>query len=112
MADPAKQAKTNAYVVIGMSIVLLFGAFNAITITADEYDPETLVWMNLVLDAAMTVLLGVILTQVARLNEPGGLKTAALVLGPLGIIAGLIKLAARFSSDHGWWTGHFNYALS
>ncbi|MDZ4394677.1 hypothetical protein [Cypionkella sp.] len=112
MADPAKQAKTNAYVVIGMSIVLLFGAFNAITITADEYDPETLVWMNLVLDAAMTVLLGVILTQVARLNEPGGLKTAALVLGPLGVIAGLIKLAARFSSDHGWWTGHFNYALS
>ncbi len=111
MADPAKQAKTNAYVVIGMSIVLLFGAFNAIMITAEEYDPETLVWMNLGLDVAMTVLLVVLLTQVAKLTEPGGLKTAALVLGPLGIIAGLVKLVARFSSDHGWWTGHFNYVF-
>ena len=112
MADPAKQAKTNAYVVIGMSIVLLFGAFNAIMITAQEYDPETLVWMNLGLDVLITALLGVILTQVARLNEPGGLKAAALVLGPLGLIAGLTKLAPRFSSDHGWRTGHFSYALS
>lgn len=112
MVDPAKQATTNAYVVIGMSVVLLFGAFNAIAITGDEYSPEILVWMYLGLDGLMTVLLAILWTQVARLNEPGGLKTAALILGPLGIIAGVIKLAARFSSDDGWWTGHFSYALS
>lgn len=111
MVDPAKQAKSNAYVVIGMSLVLLFGAFNAIAITADEYSPEILVWMYVGLDGLMTVLLAILLTQVAKLNAPGGLKTAALLLGPLGIIAGGIKLAARFSSDHGWWTGHFSYAL-
>ena len=111
MVDPAKQAKTNAYVVIGMSIVLLFGALNAITITADEYDPATLVWMYLGLDVVMTALLVVLLTQVGKLTEAGGLKTAALALGILGVAAGLIKIVARFSSDHGWWTGHFYYTL-
>ena len=111
MADPANQAKTNAYVVIGMSIVLLFGAFNAITIAADEYDPATLVWMYLGLDVVMTALLAVLLTQVGKLTDPGSLKTAALILGPLGIIGGLVKIVARFSSEHGWWTGHFYYTL-
>lgn len=109
-ADP-RQMKTNQYVVLFMSAVLIFGAVNAVTVTADEYDPATLVWMNLGLDLVMTALLAVLLTAVARAAEPGGLKSAALGLGALGLIAGLVKLAARFSSDHGWWTGHFSYAL-
>ncbi|WP_225028402.1 hypothetical protein [Xinfangfangia pollutisoli] len=109
-ADP-RQMKTNQYVVLFMSAVLIFGAVNAVTVTADEYDPATLVWMNLGLDLVMTALLAVLLTAVARAAAPGGLKSAALGLGALGLIAGLVKLAARFSSDHGWWTGHFSYAL-
>ena len=40
-----------------------------------------------------------------------GLKTVALILGGLGLLGGLTKLAARFSSDHGWWTGHFSYSI-
>ena len=102
MADPAKQMKTNQTVVIFMSVVLLFGAFNAVMITADEYDPATLVWMNLGLDAVMTVLLLVLLVQVGKGAGSGGLKALALVLGSVGFVAGLVKLAARFSSDHGW----------
>jgi hypothetical protein len=111
MADPAKQMKTNQYAVIFMSVVLLFGAFNAVMVTADEYGPATLVWMGLGLDAVMTVLLLILLVQVGKGAEPGGLKTLALILGAVGFVAGLVKLAARFSSDHGWWTGHFNYAF-
>ncbi len=111
MTDPAKQMKTNQYVAIAMSVVLLFGAISAVTVTASEYDPSTLVWMHLGIDLLMTVLLPVLLVQVARGAEPGGLKTAALVVGALGVLAGLVKLAARFSSDHGWWTGHFNYSI-
>jgi hypothetical protein len=111
MADPAQQMKTNQYVVIGMSAVLLFGAFNAIMVTADEYDPATLVWMHLGIDALMTVLLPVLLMQISKAAEPSGLKTAAMLLGVVGLVAGVVKLAARFSSDHGWWTGHFTYAL-
>lgn len=109
-ADP-RQMKTNQYVVLFMSAVLIFGAVNAVVVTASEYDPATLVWMHFGLDLVMTVLLTVLLTAVARGAEPGGLKTAAMVLGPLGVLAGLVKLAARFSSDAGWWTGHFHYAL-
>lgn len=111
MADPAQQMKTNTYVVIFMSLVLLFGAANAVMITADEYDPEILVWMYLVLDVLMTALLPVLMWQVGKGAAPGGLKTVAMLLGVVGLLAGLVKLAARFSSEAGWWTGHFNYAF-
>lgn len=111
MTDPARQAQTNQYILLGMSAVLIFGAFNAVMVTADEYDPSTLVWMNLGLDLALTGLLPVMLWQVAKSAPAGGLKTAAMLVGIAGLIAGLVKLAARFSSDHGWWTGHFSYAF-
>ena len=111
MTDPAKQMKTNQYVVIAMSLVLVLGAFNAVMITADEYDPETLVWMHLGLDAAMTGLLVILLVGVGKGADASGLKTAAMLIGVAGLIAGLIKLTARFSSDHGWWTGHFSYSI-
>lgn len=111
MADPAKQMKHNQYVVIFMSAVLLFGAFNAVMVTADEYDPGFYVWFKVALDAAMTGLLIVLLAVIVRGAESGGLKVLALLAGLIGLAAGLVKLAARFSGDHGWWTGHFNYAL-
>lgn len=111
MADSAKQMKTNQYVVMGMSAVLIFGAITAVTVTADEYDPETLVWMHLAIDSSMTAILPVLLVQVVRGAEPGGLKIGAILLGIAGVAAGLVKLAARFSSDAGWWTGHFSYAF-
>jgi hypothetical protein len=111
MADPVKQAQSNLYVVLFMGIVLVFGAFNAVMITADEYGPASLVWLYLGLDALMTVLLPILMVQVAKSAPPSGLKTAAMLVGVAGVIAGLVKLAARFSSDHGWWTGHFTYAL-
>jgi hypothetical protein len=111
MADPVKQAQSNQYVVLFMGLVLLFGAFNAVMVTADEYGPASLVWLYLGLDALMTVLLPFLMVQVAKSAPPSGLKVAAMLLGVAGILAGLVKLAARFSSDHGWWTGHFTYAL-
>jgi hypothetical protein len=111
MADPVKQAQSNQYVVLFMGLVLLFGAFNAVMVTADEYGPASLVWLYLGLDALMTVLLPILMVQVAKSAPPSGMKTLAMVVGVAGILAGLVKLAARFSSDHGWWTGHFTYAL-
>lgn len=111
MTDPAKQMKYNQYVVIFMSAVLLFGAFNAVMVTADEYDPGFYVWFKVAIDAAMTGLLVALLVVILRRADSGGLKVLALLAGLVGLAAGLVKLAARFSSDHGWWTGHFNYAL-
>jgi hypothetical protein len=111
MTPAEKQAKTNQTVVLLMSAVLLFGAFRAVMVTADEYDPSTIVWMNFGIDLLMTILLPVLLVQVAKNAPESGLKTAALVLGGIGVLAGLVKLAARFSSDHGWWTGHFSYSI-
>jgi len=110
MVDP-KQAKSNLYVAGFMSIVLILGALYAVFVTASEYDPETLIWMYLLIDAAMTGLLVILLVRVMRAEFGGGLKALVLILGPLGVIGGLIKLGARFSSDHGWWTGHYSYAF-
>lgn len=104
-------AKQPLYIVIFMSVVLIFGAVSAVVVTADEYDPASLVYLELGLDLAMTICLAVLLMQVLKSASEGGLRSAALVLGPLGLLAGLVKLAARFSSDAGWWTGHFSYAL-
>jgi hypothetical protein len=109
--DPAKQMKTDQYVVVGMSVVLLFGAFSTVMVTADEYDPATLVWMYLGIDVLMTVLLPILLVQIAKGAEPSGLKTRAVGAGVAGLVAGLVKRAARFSSGHGWWTGHLTYTL-
>lgn len=111
MPDPAQQMKTNQYAALFMAAVLLFGAFNAVMVTADEYDPAFYVWFNIALDAVMTGLMAVLLVAIARGAPAGALKSAALGLGAVGILAGLVKLYARFSSDHGWWTGHFNYSL-
>jgi len=106
-----KTVKQPFYIVIFMSAVLIFGALSAVFVTADEYDPATLVYMELGLDLAMTVCLAVLWMQILKSAPEGGLRSAALVLAPLGLIAGLVKLAARFSGDAGWWTGHFSYAL-
>jgi uncharacterized membrane protein YgdD (TMEM256/DUF423 family) len=94
MADPAKQMKANQYVTIFMGAVLLFGAFGAVMITADEYDPATLVWMHIGLDAIMTSVIAVLLVQIGKGAETSGLKILAMVLGVAGLIAGLVKLAA------------------
>ena len=111
MTDPAKQMKTNQYVMIFMGAVLVFGALSAVMITANEYGPATLVWLYLGLDALMTVLMLVLLVQVGKGAEASGLKTLAMGVGVVGVVAGLVKLGARFSSEDGWWTGHYSYAL-
>ncbi len=111
MADPTKQMKQNQYVVMFMAAVLLFGAFNAVMVTADEYEPAGYVWFKVALDAAMTALTVILLATILRGAESGGLKVAAVLIGVVGLAAGLVKLGVRFTSDHGWWTGHLNYAI-
>jgi hypothetical protein len=111
MADPAKQMKTNQIVACFMGAVLIFGAFNAVMVTADEYDPAGYVWFNIALDAAMTGLMVILLVSILNGAPSSGLKAAALLLGAFGVLAGLVKLGARLSSDAGWWTGHYNYAI-
>jgi hypothetical protein len=111
MTDPLKQAKTNQYVLIAMSLVLIFGAYTAVMVTGSEYDPAGIVWLNLALDAGMTVLAVILGVQVIRAPDAAGLKVVAILIGAVGFLAGLVQLAVRFSSDHGWWTGHYTYAL-
>lgn len=101
----------NRYVVLFISAVLMFGAFNAVMITGDEYDPEMLVWMNLGLDIAMTICLVALLSIVLTRAPRDGLTGLSVLVGLAGLAAGIVKIGVRFTSDHGWWTGHYTYAL-
>jgi hypothetical protein len=108
---PESRARSNMLVLIAMCAVLLFGAFQAVMVTADEYDPSSLVWMNIGLDSLLVLMSGILLSAVASGAPAGGLKTLSMIAGVVGIIAGLIKLGARFTGDDGWWTGHYSYAI-
>ena len=106
MSD-SKQAKSNHTIGLVMSVYLIFGALNAVFVRAGEYGSGTLIWMKLLIDVGMIGLLVVFLVKAAQPDDTGGLRTAFRVLGVIGVIAGLIKLGARFSGSHGWWTGHY-----
>jgi hypothetical protein len=108
---PESRAKSNMYVLIAMCAVLLFGAFQAVMVTANEYDPSTIVWMNVGLDALLTLMAVILLLAVASGAPAGGLKTLAMIAGVVAILAGLTKLGARFTGDDGWWTGHYSYSI-
>ncbi|MEZ5796063.1 MAG: hypothetical protein R3D63_00305 [Paracoccaceae bacterium] len=111
MANAEAAMKQNQYALPLVGVVLILGAAGAVFLTASEYDSPTVVYMGLGFDLLMTIAVAGLLPIVARGAPASGLKTAAMGLGVLGLIAGIVKLIARFSSDHGWWTGHFNYAI-
>ena len=104
MTDPdiAKREQTVAFFA---AIVLAFGATRAVFVSASEYDPEALLWLWLAIDVAMTALCGIFLFDLQK-GPPGTRRKLALIAAALGLVAGLIKIGVRFSSDHGWWTGH------
>ncbi|MGL4319584.1 MAG: hypothetical protein ACRCS3_01850 [Paracoccaceae bacterium] len=108
---PESRAKSNMIVLIAMGAVQLFGAFQAVMVTANEYDPSTIVWMNIGLDSLLTLMSGILLMAVLGNTPSGGLKPLAVVAGIVGVVAGLVKLGPRFMGDDGWWTGHYSYAL-
>jgi hypothetical protein len=108
---PESRARSNMIVLIAMGAVQLFGAFQAVMVTASEYDPATIVWMNIGLDSLLTLMSAILLMAVLGSAPSGGLKALAVLAGALGIVAGLVKLGARFAGDDGWWTGHYSYAI-
>jgi hypothetical protein len=102
----AGSSKQNRYVMLGMAVVLIFGAVTALFQPAGEFPPTAYAIFSMCLDGLMTVLLGVLLVA-ERGGAPGGLKTAAMLAGVLGVMAGAVQVLIRFTSDHAWWTGNY-----
>ncbi len=100
------QARNNAVVITLMAAVLVWGAASALTVPAGEFPPAPYHLVIMGLDVAMTLILAVLLAA-ERHADPSARKLGAMVLGSLGVVAGLVQVAIRFTSDHAWWTGHF-----
>jgi hypothetical protein len=105
MAETGKTGQNGALMLL-MCAVLFWGAYQALFIPAGEFPPAGVVWLDLGLDAGVTLAL-VALFAMGAAGATGPLKSALTVLAPLAIVAGLLQIGVRFTSDHAWWTGHY-----
>lgn len=99
-------SKQNRLVMIAMGAFLVFGAVLALTQPAGEFPPTAYAIFNIALDAVMVLLMAILIFANLR-SPPGGLKAVATGIGVIGLIAGLVQVGIRFTSDHAWWTGNY-----
>ncbi len=102
----AGAARQNTIIILVMAVVLIAGLVSAVLIPAGEFPPYGYAIFEIALDLLMTIILAV-LVFADRHADASLLRRAAMVLGPLGVLAGLAQGAIRFTSDHAWWTGHY-----
>lgn len=102
----AKQSRQNSGVTLFMAVVLIGGAAIAMIVPAGEFPMPPYHLFEMGLDAVMTAILVILVATLGAAPE-GGLRTMAAVIGPLGVIAGVVKVGIRFTSDHAWWTGNY-----
>jgi hypothetical protein len=101
-----KTAKSNTLAAAFMGTYLCVTAAIALLSPAGEFPPSPYHLFTLGLDGVMTALLIILVIAVGN-AQGGGLRMLALVVGSLGVVAGLIKVGIRFTSDHAWWTGNY-----
>ncbi len=100
-------SRNNTVVILLMGAVLIWGAVSAITVPAGEFPPSPYHIVMLGLDVLITAILAV-LVAAERSSPSSGLKSASMAIGALGVLAGLVQIGIRFTSDHAWWTGHYS----
>jgi hypothetical protein len=101
-----RNAKQNMIVALVMAVVLTGGAVIALMSHAGEYPPSPYHLFLMGLDGVMTIVLAILLATLGS-SPPGGLRTLTTIIGPIGVVAGLVKVGIRFTSDHAWWTGNY-----
>jgi hypothetical protein len=95
------------WIIVVMGAFMIWGGLRAVTVPAGEYPMPPMHLISMGLDLSMTLLMPVLLIRQLPEVPPGGLKTAGTLVGWSAVMAGLIHLGARFSGNHGWWTGHY-----
>lgn len=105
MAD-GKASNQNTIVVLVMAVVLFGGAVIAVMSHAGEFPPSPYHLVTMGLDGLMTIILAVLVATLGSSPE-GAMRTVAGIIGPIGIVAGVVKVGIRFTSDHAWWTGNY-----
>jgi mannitol-specific phosphotransferase system IIBC component len=104
--EQSSRSRQNTLVIFLMAAVLVWGCITAVTIPAGEFPPSPYHLFMMGLDAVMTLLLATLV--MAERGVPGSArKSAAMLLGGIGVLAGVAQVLIRFTSDHAWWTGHY-----
>ena len=77
--------------------------------TAHEYDSREMRWFSFGLDIFCLVALIAARAQIKRALPDGILPGGAQTVFLIGLLAGIVVLAIRFTSDASWATGHLHY---
>lgn len=107
-----QQAKTNGIVALVAGLLQIVTTIQAVFVTASEYGPSSAVWLGFGLDALMMVAFAAIFLQFLKTPEGIPWRSVGLPMAGLAAVLSFVQVAIRFTSEHAWWTGHLNYALS
>jgi hypothetical protein len=108
----ARQTRINSISALAAAALQTVTTAEALFVTADEYDPASMVWISLGLDAGIAVAFGIFFVQLLKTPPGTPWRSVGLPAAAIASLLSLLQVAIRFTSDHGWWTGHINYALS
>ena len=106
MAEAA--GKTNYYAAVLCGLALLWGAYSAVMLPGGEYPMPPAHYLEMALDLGLTIVITALTLINLRAAPDTNLRSVAIIIGFIGVAAGLIQLGIRLHSDHGWWTGHLN----
>ena len=112
MADKDKATNSNWRIYLLCAALLVTNCLWRVLVPSHEYGSSTSVWLGIGIDALLMVGLIGLYRQFSTQMEAGDPRRGLLTLAfwP-GLTAGVVIFGIRFSSDHGWWTGHLRFVL-
>jgi hypothetical protein len=108
----ARAITSNYRILLIASAILVLTALWRVLVPAHEYGSSASVMLSLGVDLLLLVSVFLLRRQLAAAMPPDDPRrgTMQLFAWP-AVAAGLVVLLIRFTSDHGWWTGHLRYTL-
>jgi hypothetical protein len=112
MADQTKAINSNWRIYLICAALLVANCLWRVLVPGTEYGSVMSVWLGLIVDVLLLVgLIGLYRQFSAQMTADDSRRGLMQLAFWPGLVAGIVTLAIRFSSDHGWWTGHLRYVL-
>ena len=111
MADQGLVVTTNWRIYLLCAALLVANCLWRILVPAQDYGSAVSIWFGITINLLLMVgLIGLYQQiRVQMLAEDARRRLLNLIFWP-GLFSGLVVLLIRFTSEHGWWTGHLWYS--